>query len=73
MIKLTMELHPDADPELKATTRFYPNGASMVCVEVSPGLVVSKAASDIQVGDMVCAFGPPRPGPGSAVAVVEEV
>ena len=73
MIKVTLAVPQDADPEAGATTKHYPDHDTMVCVEHAPGLFSEKKISDVTAGEKLCLFGRPRPSPGVTVTSTEEV
>ena len=73
MFVITLEVPAGADPGAQATTRHFPDGASIVCVEHSPGLHKDVRVDELQAGDKLCAFGRPNPGGGSLITNVQEV
>ena len=70
MVEVTLALPPGADPDSQPTRRYFPVHTIVVCVEAAPGRVVGKRADSLMVGDKLCMFGPPRPGPGVEITAV---
>jgi hypothetical protein len=53
----------------------YSDPSTMVCVEVGVGVYETKRADGVEVGDMLCHYGPGNPphSPGVEVTTVDTV
>ena len=71
MIKVTLAIPPGAPVDSGPTLKYYPDHAALVCVEKSPGVYAAKRVDALVVEDKLCMFGPPRPGPGAEITLVE--
>ena len=73
MIEVTFALPPNAAPDQQPTKRYFPVHSTLVCVEIRPGRIVQQKVDVLKVGDKVCVFGRPNPGPGVEVTSVKVV